>query len=264
MESQRQIKRVFLWTCPRSCSSAFERSIHTLSTIKLIDEPFQHAYYLGPQKLSPRFSSQHIKQHNTYEIIARSIIDQETDNGIKVVFIKDFSFHVTGRFRMVEELFHDAKHSFLIRNPKKTIPSLYRVSENPEIHGWDYFDPDEAGFKELHEMYEFVKEKFDPNPVVVDADDLLSSPKEVMKAYCEGVGIQYEDHMTSWKPGEVPKAWDCGMGLAWMHLAIHSNGFIKARDKNEPEVTYPADVTKAIEDNLPYYEKLYSARIRLI
>ncbi|KAL9959681.1 hypothetical protein ACROYT_G033024 [Oculina patagonica] len=240
MTSQRHIKRVFLWAVPRSCSSAFERSIHTLSTTKLIDEPFEYVYYFGPQRQSPRFASLNIHQTSSYEAIAKSIIDQETDDGVEVVFIKDMGLHIKGRLEMLEESFHDAKHSFLIRDPKKSIPSLYRAIENPEIRNWDYFDPSEAGFKELYEMYEFVKEKLDPNPVVVDADDLLSSPKEMMKAYCEGVGIQYEDHMTSWKAGEVPKAME---HRTWTHRAIHSNGFIKPRDKNEsssnePEVTY--------------------------
>ena len=52
--------------------------------------------------------------------------------------------------------------------------------------------------------------------------------------------------------------------MAWMHRAIHGNSYIKPRDKNEPEVTYPADVTKAIEDSLPFYEKLYSAKITVL
>lgn len=91
---------------------------------------------------------------------------------------------------MLEGWFHDAKHSFLIRDPNKAILSQYRASENPAIHsfGWDYFEPDEAGYQELHEMYEYVKENLDPDPVVVNAGDLLSSPKQMMKAYCDGVG----------------------------------------------------------------------------
>ncbi|XP_078368211.1 uncharacterized protein LOC144652044 [Oculina patagonica] len=259
-------KRVFLWTCPRSCSSAFERSILNLSTTQLISEPFQNAYYFGPQRQSPRYASEKVDQTRSYEAIAKSIMDQAPGGGIEVVFIKEMGYYMNGRRGMLGEFFHDAKHSFLIRNPKKAIPSLYRVSENPEIQGWDYFDPSEAGFKELQEMYEFVKENIDPNPVVVDADDLLSSPKEIMKAYCEGVGIKYEDHMTSWKAGEVPKAWEGEMGVAWMYQAIHSNGFLKPRDSSssDKEVTYPADVMKAIEDSLPFYDKLYSARVRLV
>ena len=268
MSSQLKVKLVFLWTCPRSCSSAFERSIDTLSTTKLIDEPFLKPYYYGPQKQSLRYTSQTTDPSESvdYEDTARSILAQAKDDSNEVLFIKDMSYYMKGRLSMLKEFFRNAKHSFLIRDPKKAIPSLYRASKNPEILDWDYFDPSEAGFKELYEMYEFVKEKLDPNPVVIDADDLLSSPKEMMKAYCDGVGIQYEDHMTFWKAGEVPKIWENGMGVAWIHRAIHSSGFIKPRDSssNDPEVTYTADVTKTIEDSLPFYEKLYSARVILV
>lgn len=172
---------------------------------------------------------------------------------------------------MLEEWFHDAKHSFLIRDRNKAILSQYRVSENPAIQssGWDYFEPDEAGYQELHEMYEYVKKNIDPDPVVVDADDLLSSPKQMMKAYCEGVGIQYEDHITSWKAGEVPAAWTWDeMCVAWYSTAVNSSGFVKEVDRHENSsselcVTYPANVVKAIEDSRPFYEKLHSNRVSL-
>ena len=238
----------------------------TLATTKLVSEPFQYAYYFGPERQSPRYALRNVDETSSYEATAKSIVNQATGDGIQVVFIKEMSYYIKGRLGMLEEFFHDAKHSFLIRNPKKAIPSLYRVSQNPDIHDWDYFDPSEAGFKELYDIYEFVKEKLDPNPVVIDADDLLSSPKEMMKAYCEGVGIKYEDHMTSWKAGEVPKAWEGEMGVAWMYQAIHSSGFVKPSDSSASakEVTYPADVMKAIEESLPFYGKLYSARVRLV
>ncbi len=78
-------------------------------------------------------------------------MDQAAGGGIEVVFIKEMGYNMKGRLGMLGEFFYDAKHSFLIRDPKKAIPSLYRVSENTEIQGWDYFDPSEAGFKELLE-----------------------------------------------------------------------------------------------------------------
>ena len=121
-------------------------------------------------------------------------------------------------------------------------------------------------------MYEFIKENLDPNPVIVNADDLLESPKQIMKAYCDGVGIRYEDHMTSWKAGEVLLAWKDGWPRwvqAWRQGAINSSGFIKpsisktAGASSEPEVTYPIDVIKVIEESRPFYDKLCMAKIRL-
>ena len=152
----------------------------------------------------------------------------------------------------------------------KVVTSQYRASQNPEIRacGWTYFDPVEVGFRQLHQIYELVKQKLDPTPVVIDADDLLESPKQIIKAYCDGVGITFEDHMTSWKAREVAQAWENSHWIhAWCKRAINSNGFITssttADSFGKADVTYPADVMKAIEESQPFYDKMYSARIIL-
>ena len=83
------------------------------------------------------------------------------------------------------------------------------MGRNPEVRSFDWcqLDPKEVGYRELYEMYEFVKEKLDSNHMIFDVDDLLESPKQILKTYCDGVGIDYENHMTSWKAGEVPQPW---------------------------------------------------------
>ena len=44
-----------------------------------------------------------------------------------------------------------------------------------------HFDLEEAGFRQMFELYTFIEENVHPNPVVVDADDLLASPDETMR-----------------------------------------------------------------------------------
>lgn len=266
------VKHVFLWTCVRSCSSVFLRSIDTLPSTHVMSEPFKFSYWFGPERQSRRYESQPIDHTKSYEAVANSILDQEITDTKKVVFVKDMARYMKGRHGMLEELFRDAKHSFLIRDPNKVLKSLYKVSINPEIQSgsnWTYFDPDEAGLQELYELYQFVKDKLDPNPIVIDADDLLDSPNQMMKAYCDGVGIQYEEHMTSWKAGEVPPAWIWdGMCLAWYSNAINSSGFANEKKPDDSaasvtNVTYPPDVMKGIEDSRPFYEKIYFERVML-
>ena len=244
----------------------------TLSNTCLWSEPFSQSYYFGPERQSRRYESQKVDPSRSYEAVAKVILQQSTSKNVDLVFIKDMAYYVKGRLKLLQDFFPCAKHSFLIRDPEKSIPSLYRMSENPEIRssGWDYFEPKEAGFKELHETYEFIKENLDPNPVIVNADDLLESPKQIMKAYCDGVGILYEDHMTSWKADEVLFAWHDGWAQAWRQGAVNSSGFLKpsmsktADASSEPEVTYPNAVIKAIEESRPFYDKLCTAKIRSV
>lgn len=47
------------------------------------------------------------------------------------------------------------------------------------VSGWTGFDSREAGFKELWELYQYVKENVDPDAIVIDAADMISDPCEV-------------------------------------------------------------------------------------
>ncbi|CAH3043109.1 unnamed protein product [Porites lobata] len=126
-------KHVFLWTAFRSCSSAFERSILTLPRMRLMSEPFSASFYFGPQRQSCRYESKEADSKASYENVAREILNQANDDNIDLLFVKDMACYMKGRLGFLKEFFEDTKHSFLIRNPKKSIPSQYRASENPEI-----------------------------------------------------------------------------------------------------------------------------------
>ena len=263
------MKCVFLWTAPRSCSSAFERSVLTLTGVEHRSEPFNQAFYFGADRQSQRYGSLDVKPNLRYRDVAESIT-RAGDDQCQLVFVKDMAYFMKDQFHILEEYFKDAKHSFLIRDPSKVITSQYRASQNEEIRaqGWDYFDPSKTGFKELNELYNYVKRNLDPCPVVVDADDLLDSPQEMMQAYCRGVGIPYEDHMTTWDADVMPPAWNDGWAISWRKGALASNGFARpSRPSNAaavPDVAYPDDVTRAIEASCDFYEELYQARIRRV
>ena len=42
--------------------------------------------------------------------------------------------------------------------------------------GWNRFDADEAGFKELHKVFKMVTDDLKQPAIVIDADDLLQNP----------------------------------------------------------------------------------------
>ncbi|KAJ7392693.1 hypothetical protein OS493_010344 [Desmophyllum pertusum] len=131
----------------------------------------------------------------------------------------------------------------------------------------DYFDPAQAGFRQLLELYEFVDRHIHRNPVVVDADDLLDYPNEILKSYCEAVGLEYEENMTSWEPGPVPE-WDAWAG--WHEDALKSSGFKARVKKNRPRACaafdvedLPPEVGAVVEECMPYYEALFRQLLEL-
>lgn len=256
--------RILLWTAPRCVSTAFERSIMNLKNSKIFHEPYSQAFYFGPEKQSARYAAQETKQQATYRLISKML--QKEYDGRDFVFSKEMAYCVENKMHIfVEEGFKNFQHSFLIRHPLKAVYSLYRASTNPKLTGWDYFDPAEAGFRQMLELYEFVDRNIHSNPIVVDADDLLDHPDGILQSYCEAVGLEYEETMTSWEPGPVPE-WDVWAG--WHEDALKSTGFKPRAKKNRPQTSaafdleeLPPEVASVVEECMPYYETLAAKKI---
>ncbi|KAK3697916.1 hypothetical protein QZH41_003260 [Actinostola sp. cb2023] len=91
-------KTVLLWTAPRSVSTAFERSIRTLSKTKAFHESYSVPYFHGPERQSTRYRSTPIDPEKTYDIATKLLL-QEYD-GIDLVFTKNMAYHVSNKFDM--------------------------------------------------------------------------------------------------------------------------------------------------------------------
>ena len=172
--------KVFLWNAPRSLSSALERSIREIKDSKIFHQPYYRSYHFGPERQSPRYLSLPVELKASYSEIER-MLSKEYD-GVEILFAKSVAYEVENHFEKVFcKSLREFQHTFIIRNPRKTIPSLYKVCTNQQITGLDYFRPEEAGFRQLYELYHYVQKTFNVNPVVIDADDLLENPKKTLE-----------------------------------------------------------------------------------
>lgn len=136
-----------------------------------------------------------------------------------------------------EELLRKFHFTFLIRHPRSSIPSYYRCTIPPlnAMTGFDYFDPKEAGYKELRALFDYLvrtghigpriaghgncihdvhssqtgQEEGGPDDqieiCIIDADDLLDNPYGVIEAYCKSVGLEYSPKMLKWDHSETQK-----------------------------------------------------------
>ncbi|KAF2792557.1 hypothetical protein K505DRAFT_246432 [Melanomma pulvis-pyrius CBS 109.77] len=126
------------------------------------------------------------------------------------------------------ELLANFHFTFLIRHPRNSIPSYYRCTVPPldKITGFYNFRPDEAGYDELRRLFDYLRNEGQVGPklagqessditngtngtngvdgsggveiCVIDADDLLDNPSEIIKAFCKSTGIKYEPEMLKW------------------------------------------------------------------
>lgn len=128
--------------------------------------------------------------------------------------------------RKIQEMFH---FTFLIRDPHYSVPSYYRCTIPPLRETTKfYYDPVEAGYDELRRHFDYLRENgligphvatrpdlsspeavADSTPkkdtgheiCVVDAEDMLDAPAATIEAFCNSVGLQYNQGMLRWDRG---------------------------------------------------------------
>ena len=200
----------------------------------------------------------------------------------KHVFVKDMSIGVTKD--TYEYLPEGYKHTFLIRNPLRTIYS-YREEMFPTLasagvlgngitHDTYDLERDDRFFsqgcfvKEQYDVWMHVKENLDNNPVVIDADDLLIKPKETLSAYCAAVGLPYSDSLLKWdastdiaKKIKAPGS-NMLIDMTCFQKAMESSEFMSPSKLPSRDHLTP-DVIRCSEKVMKYYEELYKHRLEV-
>ena len=194
VDSKVHSPRIFLWCHPRSLSSVFERSIRELKGVKV----FYEAHMANGAFYQEQIPEAQQGNDITFESVDEKLLQPYPE--YDAVFIRDHAYYIKGRYKnYISGEFSSFKHTFLIRDPRKSFPSFIRACKEAEYPVL----PKEYGVQALYDMYKVVKEGIDPNPVIVDADDLLNNPKEIMRSYCNATGLVYTDDMLTWTPGIV-------------------------------------------------------------
>ncbi|QKX61927.1 uncharacterized protein TRUGW13939_09083 [Talaromyces rugulosus] len=135
------------------------------------------------------------------------------------------------------ELLSKFHFTFLIRDPHYSIPSYYRCTIPPldEVTGFYNFSPSEAGYDEVRRVFDYLRQVNIVGPrmaaaggsangishsaasngvnghhskkggieiCVVDADEMLDNPAEMIEGYCKSVGIPYDPELLTWDTKE--------------------------------------------------------------
>jgi len=242
-------KIIALWAVPRSTSTAFEWMVRQRGDLDCLHEPYGEAWYQGEDPLWPRLSEDSLR---TPGLTLESVhADLRRRAGQGPVFIKDFPHYVD---HMWDEDMHEMfVHSFLIRDPAKTITSMYDK--------WPDFHEDEAGFPEQRALFDRIADIKGTPPPVIDSDDLLEDPHRMVELWCEAVGIEFMEDALSWGPGarEEVSWWDGG--------SFHQNLRDSDGLKPQPRSGYidieeaPDRVREAYDRMRPHYAHLHSHRL---
>ena len=240
---------VALWAIPRSTSTAFEWMMRQRGDMDCLHEPFGEAWYQGQAPLWPRATEDSLRTPNlTLESVLANIKSRASTG---TVFIKDFPHYIDHMFETV--LVSQFNHSFLIRDPAKTITSMYNK--------WPDFHEKEVGFPEQRALFDILNEKTGSPPVVIDSDDLLENPKLVVEAWCDAIEIPFIKEALSWEPGARDEVswWDGGSFHANLR---NSNGLSPQKRKYIELFDTPERVRDVHARMKPHYDYLYSHRLQ--
>ncbi|XP_072174654.1 uncharacterized protein [Diadema setosum] len=195
------------------------------------------------------------------------------------VFMKDqaYAMATENHRRFLPVGFH---HAFLIREPSRVFTSVRNamsriLRENGTYHENVSILKDDttvhghlALFKKQYDLWQYVRENIDPDPLVIDSYDLASHPDVVLKALCDRVGFPYDDSLLSWQPGATP--WNLPTPSAeethhaYYATALKSTHFSAPGEEGPlPRDQLTDDVIQCVDASLPYYEEMCQHKLKV-
>ena len=241
-------KILALWAVPRSTSTAFEWMMRQRGDLSCYHEPFGEAWYQGEAPLWPRATEDSLCTPGlTLEGTLQSLLDH---GAREAVFIKDFPHYIDHMW--TPEMLSHFYHSFLIRDPAKTITSMYDK--------WPDFDEKEVGFPEQRALFDLVTDIHGAPPPVIDSDDMLEDPQRMVALWCEAVGIPFVESALSWEPGARDEVswWDGGS----FHANLRNSDGLKPQKRKYVDIKEtPTRVQEVHARMKPHYDHLLAHRI---
>lgn len=244
-------KIVALWAVPRSTSTAFEWMMRQRGDMDCLHEPFGEAWYQGEDPFWPRYRE---GGKTTPGLTLASVWeDIQTRARRGPVFLKDFPHYINHMW--TPEFLAQFTHAFLIRDPAKTITSIHAK--------WPDYDETELGFPEQRALFDLLTALNGTPPPVIDSDDLLEAPHEMVERFCAAVGIPFLEHALRWEPGGDPSAHSWWDGGSFHHNLAKSTGLTPQPRRYVDITNAPDRVRMSYKRMKPHYDHLYHHRLTI-
>ena len=233
---------ISMWSGPRNLSTALMRSFGNRSDVtNVLDEPFYASYLVSTNKDHPMKKEVIQSQLTNIDDVKKNC--QVANKG--VTYQKHMTHHIIDKdYSWMNELIN----CFLIRNPKMVVHSFMK--------SWNDGGFEDIGFQQQYDIYKYVQENINDNPIIIDASKLRNDPKRVLSKFCEIVGLEWDEKMLSWSTGL--KDYDGVWAKHWYPSVLNSTSF-KPESKKQINLS---DNEKTIVDRaMPIYEELYKDSI---
>ncbi|MEO1491244.1 MAG: HAD family hydrolase [Pseudomonadota bacterium] len=235
--------RIAVWSGPRNISTAMMRSWDSRADTSVMDEPFYGAY-LRTTGASHPMRDEIMAAHSTdWDEIAEDCAGR---TGTPVIYQKHMCQHMV--VQAPTAWMAGLRHAFLIRSPEQVAASF--------AEKWDGLGPDDLGFRRQAELFDQVCQDRSTAPPVLESQDVLAAPEEMLRAMCAGLGVPFDNAMLGWRPG--PRDTDGVWAAHWYNAVNQSTGFAKPRVPKAP----PEALQGIVEICRPHYETMYRHRIQ--
>ena len=239
--------RIAMWSGPRNISTAMMRAWENRSDCSVWDEPL-YGHYLFKTGISHPGADEVIADqgYDWQDIVRRCTGDAPQQES--VFYQKHMTLHLLPEID--RDWLSKLTHCFLIRDPESVIASYAAVRDNPTQQ--------DIGFVQQAELFDYVAEFIQPDPLVIDSKDFLLDPEAMLCAICARLGLEFESSMLQWPPGsrESDGVW----AKYWYDSVWRSTGFASYQEKK----LALSDREMAIADEArPYYEHLHRHRLQV-
>lgn len=166
------------------------RSFGNRADTTVCDEPL-YAHYLLKARLPHPGADEVIASHETDLERVIAWLLGPLPEGHSVFYQKHMAHHLLPD--MPVDWIDELTNCFLIRHPREMMTSLIEFIPEPTLR--------DTGLPQQIELFHRIRRTTGRTPPVVDARDVLDSPRDMLGALCSRIGIAFNEAMLSWPPG---------------------------------------------------------------
>jgi len=240
-QSKQKQKIVALWAAPRSISTAFEKTFSQRDDTQIVHEPFADVYYFSKWRRSNNFGDCQAQYEYSGTMAIEVIMSKVND----LVFFKDMACYALPY--ITKEFLGSVINTLIIRHPRETIASIYKQNVS--------LTEEEFGFTALKQMFSIITKDLGQQPIVVEANDFRSNPRQVLSKYCQSIGVDFDPKMLEWETGSL-KSWkphEIEFQAKW-HQSLENSTTILTPTEVKVDIR-PEDV-EMIERAIKIYDEL--------
>ncbi|XP_003729342.1 uncharacterized protein LOC100890468 [Strongylocentrotus purpuratus] len=297
--SNPQPTRVGLWCVPRSTSTVLTKCLSAIDGMEVYLELYSYAsllrgYYSTStgRQLPCDIVGNEAVYAEANDIWEKNVGYRMLPRWMSYQTIKEDLENASSQYVLLKEMASNPidphclpegyKYTFLIRDPSRVFTSARKIAGSkyaevgmiPSEADFDLIRDDPIDnqpmkwFENQHRLWKYVKENIDPEPIVLDASDIVSRPGPTIKAFCNVVGFPYSEQLLQLKPtSEIPNNFvTAGKNVfkemfMYYERAFTSTRFVPDELGSIPRDQLSDDVIRCVDYSMPFYQEMLESKL---